>query len=219
MLGRSRVTVMLVVITAGCQRSAPASGAPAAEAPAGATRTGAVTALVASAELNRAANPSAVVDSARKLMLADSNDALVTVDSSGQPRVRTVRAFVDPPDATSPERGLTVWIMTRLSTRKVEQIRRHPLVTLYFNDDDKFSYATIMGSAIVHTDPEHPRAKRHYEVPVGADGPSSYAKFFWPDFPRDFVMIEVRPRWLEYMGPGVGNNRENWRPQAVEFTP
>jgi hypothetical protein len=39
----------------------------------------------------------------------------------------------------------------------------------------------------------------------------------WPDFPRDFVMPEVRARWLEYMGEGVDNHRETWRPQAVSF--
>ncbi len=90
-------------------------------------------------------------------------------------------------------------------------IRRHPQVTLYFNDDARVSYASIMGTAVVHTDPNHPGAKRHYD--------EGYARFFWPDFPRDFVMIEVRPRWLEYMGPGLGNDRQTWRPQSVVFAP
>jgi general stress protein 26 len=133
------------------------------------------------------------VDSARSLMQADSAVALVTVDSSGQPRVRTVRAFLDPVDPARLASGATVWVMTRLSTRKVDQIRAHPQVTLYFNNDDRQSYASIMGTAVVHTDPNHPGAKRHYD--------DEYVKFFWPDFPRDFVMLEIRPRWLEYLGP------------------
>ncbi len=170
-----------------------------------------VRAVIPRGELQLAANPTAVLDSARRLMLTDSNVALVSVDTDGQPRVRTVQAFVDPVDPLRPAAGVTVWVMTRLTTRKVEQVRRHPQVTLYFNNDAAFSYATIMGVAIVHTDPEHPGAKRHYDA--------DFAQFFWPDFPRDFVMLEIRPRWLEYMGPGVPNDRRNWRPQAVTFDP
>lgn len=173
------------------------------------SHTAAVT--VPMAELNLASDPRAVLDSARALMRSDSNMALVTVDRAGQPRIRTVRAFLDDPDPERPERGMTVWVMTRLSTRKIEQIRHHPEVTLYFNNDDRVSYATLMGIATVHTDPDHPGAKRHYD--------EEYARFFWPDFPRDFVMIEVQPTWLEYMGPGLWNDRETWRPQAVVFRP
>ena len=55
----------------------------------------------------------------------------------------------------------------------------------------------------------NPDAKRFYE-----DG---YKEFFWPDFPRDFVMIEVKPRWLEYLGPEIHAHGETWRPQAVVF--
>lgn len=161
------------------------------------------------AELLPAADAGALLSAARALMVADENVALVTVDSAGQPRVRSVRAFLDPVHPARPASGVTVWIMTRLDTRKVEQIRRHPQVALYFNDDAKVSYATIMGTAFVHTDPEHPGAKRHYDA--------EYATFFWPDFPRDFVMLEVRPRWLEFMGPDVPNDRRTWRPQSVVF--
>jgi general stress protein 26 len=166
---------------------------------------------IPSAELRPAVNPAALLDSARRLMLADSNVALVSVDADGQPRVRTVKAFVDPVDPARPASGVTVWVMTRLTTRKVEQIRRHPQATLYFNDDARLSYATVMGVATVHTDPEHAGAKRHYDA--------EYARFFWPDFPRDFVMLEIRPRWLEYIGPGVSNDETTWRPQSVTFEP
>jgi general stress protein 26 len=166
---------------------------------------------IPTAELRLAPNPRLVVDSARSLMRADSAAALVTIDPAGQPRVRTVRAFLDPVDPARLESGVTVWIMTRFSTRKVEQIRAHPQVTLYFNDDDRQSYASIMGTAIVHTDPSHPGAKRHYNA--------EYVRFFWPDFPRDFVMLEIRPRWLEYLGPGIANDPTTWRPQAVLFEP
>ena len=161
------------------------------------------------AELNLAPNPQALLDSARALMVADTNVALVTMDEAGQPRVRTVRAFLDPVDPTRPTSGATVWVMTRRSTRKVAQVRANPRVTLYFNEDDATRYVSIMGDAIVHTDPEHPGAKRHYDA--------AYAQYFWPQFPKDFVMLEIRPRWLEYMSPGMRPAQGSWRPQAVVF--
>ena len=166
---------------------------------------------VPTSELYKVASDSAILSAARALMIADSNVAVVTVDSVGQPRVRTTKAFVSPVDASDPAKGVTVWIMTRLATRKVDQIRNHPQVTLYFNSDDRIEYATIMGTATIHRDPNHPQAKAFYE-----DG---YKEFFWPDFPNDFVMIEVKPLWLEYLGPTVSGHAKTWRPQAVVLAP
>lgn len=161
-------------------------------------------------ELHKVATDSAILSAARALMIADSNVAVVTVDSMGQPRVRTTKAFVSPVDSTDPAKGVTVWIMTRLTTRKVDQIRRHPQVTLYFNSDDRIEYATVMGMATIHRDPNNAQAKKFYE-----DG---YKEFFWPDFPNDFVMIEVKPLWLEYLGPTIAAHSSTWRPQAVLLT-
>lgn len=160
-------------------------------------------------ELYKVASDSAILSAARALMIADSNVAVVTVDSMGQPRARTTKAFVSPVDSTDPAKGVTVWIMTRLTTRKVDQMRRHPQVTLYFNSDDRGEYATIMGTAIIHRDPNHPQAKAFYG--------NGYKGFFWPDFPNDFVMIEVKPVWLEYLGPTIAAHSSTWRPQAVVF--
>lgn len=158
-------------------------------------------------ELHKVSSDSAILSAARALMIADSNVAVVTVDSIGQPRIRTTKAFVSPVDAADPAKGMTVWIMTRLATRKVDQMRRHPQVTLYFNNDERTEYATLMGIATIHRDPNHPQAKAFYE--------NGYKEFFWPDFPNDFVMIEVRPLWVEYLGPTIAAHSDTWRPQAV----
>jgi general stress protein 26 len=162
-------------------------------------------------ELYRVDTPEAILKAARALMQSDENMALVTVDNEGQPRVRTVRAFLTDVDPLDVRRGMTVWVMTRDTTRKIKQIRKRPQVTLYFNDDAKVSYLTIMGTAVVHTDPNNPRVK-----PFVLDG---YKEFFWPQFPKGFVMLEIIPRWIEFMGPGIKNHKENWRPQSVEFPP
>lgn len=195
--------IVALSIAAACTAPDP----PPASANAGAASTR--EAAVPTGEFYKVLPDSVILKAARALMLADSNVAVVTVDSMGQPRVRTTKAFVSAVVPGNPAKGVTVWIMTRLGTRKVEQMRKHPQVTLYFNSDERVEYATIMGTAVIHTDAENPEAKAFYK-----DG---YAEFFWPDFPKDFVMIEVKPRWLEYLGPTVAAHPETWRPQAVVF--
>lgn len=190
--------VLTVSFAAGCSVPVPANAPPG-----GSTRD------VPRDELRMASDLGAVLEAARALMEVDAVVALATVDETGQPRVRSVRAFLDPVEPGRPASGFTVWVLTRLTTRKVDQIRAQPRVTLYFNDDAKGSYATIMGTAVVHTDSSHPGAMRHYE--------REDVTFFWPDFPRDFVMLEIRPRWLEFIGPGAANDDHTWRPQAVVF--
>ncbi len=77
---------------------------------------------------------------------------LITLDSNGVPRVRSV-------GVSDPEDDLTMWIGTRRTSRKVAQVRDNPNATLFFNFDDlsggyaKAFYASFMGLASVHTDP------------------------------------------------------------------
>lgn len=202
--------VAMLLCTAGTLVLTACSPRPAgpAEDPPGASSAEEVAAIPRD-ELRRATEAEEVLRGARALMEGDQNVALVTVDAGGRPRIRSVRAFLDPVDPSRRDRGFTVWVMTRFATRKVDQIRANPKVTLYFNDDAKGSYVSIMGTAVVHTDPTNPGAKRHYD--------DEDVKFFWPDFPRDFVMLQIQPEWLEYIGPGVSNDETTWRPQAVVF--
>ena len=159
-------------------------------------------------ELSLARDTAVVLDSADALIARDSSVGLVTVDESNRPRIRSVRAFRLKRPTTSRER-FTVFILTRTSTRKIDQIAKSPLVTLYFNEDQRAAYATIMGRATVHRDPKNPRLQSFLD--------SATVRFFWPAFPRDFVMIEVTPDWLEFIGPGLWNDPDTWRPQAVVF--
>jgi general stress protein 26 len=159
-------------------------------------------------ELSLARDTAVVLDSADALIARDSSVGMATVDEFNRPRIRTVRAFRLKRPSTARER-FTVFILTRTSTRKIDQITKNPLVTLYFNEDQCPAYATIMGRATVHRDPKNPRLQSFLD--------SAGVKFFWPAFPRDFVMIEVTPDWLEFIGPGLWNDPNTWRPQAVVF--
>jgi general stress protein 26 len=188
-----------MAIGAACSR-APDGGGPAA--------TTSTPPTVPRAELSLARDTALVLDSADALIARDSSVGLATVDESNRPRIRTVRAFRLEHPTTARER-FTVFILTRTSTRKIDQIAKNPLVTLYFNEDQHATYATIMGRATVHRDPKNPRLQSFLD--------SATVKFFWPEFPRDFVMIEVTPEWLEFIGPGLWNDPNTWRPQAVVF--
>jgi general stress protein 26 len=172
-----------------------------------ATTTGSLPSVPRS-ELSLARDTAVVLDSADALIARDSSVGLVTVDEFNRPRVRSVRPFRLKSPAMARER-FTVFILTRTSTRKIDQIAKNPLVTLYFNDDQRAAYATIMGRATVHRDPQNPRLQSFLD--------SATVRFFWPAFPRDFVMIEVTPDWLEFIGPGLWNDPDTWRPQAVVF--
>lgn len=159
-------------------------------------------------ELNLAADPRLVLDSAMALMQRDGTAALVSDDASGQPRIRSVGSFLRD-SARSDRERFTVFVLTRRSTRKLDQLARNPRVTLYYNDDARVSYATLMGRATIHRDPSAPQLQEFLD--------SATIAFFWPEYPADFVMLEIVPDWLEFMGPGAWNDPETWRPQAVVF--
>lgn len=159
-------------------------------------------------ELSLARDRVLVLDSAAALISRDSSVGMVTVDPDGRPRVRTVRAFRLANPQSEQER-FTIYVLTRPSTRKVDQLASNAAVTLYFNEDQRTTYATLMGRATLLRDPTLPRLKAFLD--------EGTVKFFWPDFPRDFVIIEVQPQWLEFIGPGLWNDPDTWRPQAVVF--
>ena len=159
-------------------------------------------------ELLLAGDAALLLDSADALLSRQPSAGLISVDAAGRPRVRSVGAFRRTRSATPRDR-FTVFVLTRPSTRKIEQLTRNPAVTLYFDEDDRTSYASIMGRATIHRDPELPRLQEFLD--------SATVRFFWPDFPRDFVILEVVPDWIEFMGPGLWNDPNNWRPHAVVF--
>ncbi len=160
------------------------------------------------AELSLALDTARLLDSAEALIARHPSVGFITVDAEGRPRARTVGAFRLARPASTRDR-FTIFVLTRTNTRKVEQLAVNPAVTLYFNEDPRMSYATIMGRATIHRDPQLPRLQEFMD--------SATIQFFWPKYPQDFIMLEITPEWLEFMGPGLWNDPDNWRPQAVIF--
>ncbi len=151
-------------------------------------------------ELYKADDETTILAAARAIIGDDPNCALITIDPEGQPRVRTVRA-------STPEEDMTIWIATRPSTRKVKQIQQNDKVALYFNDDAKSSYVSVMGRATLHDDLDTKEKKNFFD--------EDSLERFWPHFPDNYLLIRVEPIWIEVMGHGIEGHPETWRPQAV----
>lgn len=160
-------------------------------------------------ELYRVDDEAKILAAARAIVAEDPVAALITLDGNGVPRVRSV-------GVSDPENDLSMWIGTRRTSRKVEQLRANPHATLYFNFDDLTGdfasayYASFMGVASVHTDP----ATANKSAPD-----AETRKAYWPNFPDDYASIRFRPHWLEVTGHGIKGDKANWQPQAVVLRP
>jgi general stress protein 26 len=154
------------------------------------------------------AEPQDVSTPARAQLLAEATAlisrvryaALITVDGEGQPRSRVVDAF-------APEEDFTIWIATRPTTRKVQQILAHPAVTLYYWDPEERSYLSIMGRGEIINDLATKQRLRR----------DSDSDRLYPDFPADYVLIKVTPTWMEGLLPGFRGDPQTWAPVTVAF--
>ncbi len=144
----------------------------------------------------------AVLKAARELMVKARYCGLVTLDAAGQPQARVVDAF-------EPEADFTVWIATNPLTRKVQEIRADPRVTLLYVSGAE-GYVTVIGQARLVSDPAE-KARRWKE---------DWAAFY-KDGNRgeDYQLIRVTPRRLEVVSyaHGVLNDPTTWKPVSVEL--
>jgi len=147
--------------------------------------------------------PAPLLDVARGLVERARYCALITIGPDGRAESRIVDAFV-------PEADWTVWIATKPITRKVEQIRRDPRVTLAYWDAGTMGYVTLLGDAELVDDPAE-KAKRW----------KAEWRPFYADENRgkDYLLIRFTPRRLEALSPAEGllGDPETWRPEQYDF--
>jgi general stress protein 26 len=92
------------------------------------------------------ADSAKVLAAAREIMTAQPYCALITLDETGLPQIRTMNPF--PPDD-----GMVVWMATNSRSRKVEQIKKDPRVSLYYsNHTTAIGYVAITGKAVLVDD-------------------------------------------------------------------
>lgn len=143
-------------------------------------------------------------------MQADPDAGFVTVDAENRPRIRSVRAWLLDVHGTDSLNAMTVWVLSLASSRKIRDIEGNHHVALYFDDDEAISYLSISGTAILHRDPDDPKVRAFLDD-------EETKSYFWPEFPAEFVVVEVRPRWLEFMSLELPPEMKTWQPQAVVF--
>ncbi len=143
-----------------------------------------------------------LIAAAREIMLAQTYCALITIDESGRPQVRTMNPF-------PPEEDMTVWIATNTNTRKVQHIRKDPRVCLYYADHSKATgYVAITGRALLVDDmSEILKRKRAY----------------WDQaFPglRNIVLIKVIPEQIDVLNykQDVVADPVTWRTPTIDMT-
>ncbi len=127
----------------------------------------------------------------------------ITVDADGQPQARIV-------DPIAPDADFTIWFATNPLTRKVDQVRRNPQVTLSCFDAGTSSYVTLLGRGSLVTDVDE--KQRHWKnewaaiYPNGAKG-------------DDFMLIRIAPARLEVVSEsrGLVGDAKTWLPLTIDF--
>jgi general stress protein 26 len=127
---------------------------------------------------------------AHELINESSYCGLVTVDSAGQPHVRTMNPFPVGED-------FIIWFATSRTSRKVQEIRNNPKVSVYFSDHNTAKgYVNLSGKAEVLDDKELlVKMKRAYWEGI-------------PDWQDIFVLIKIVPGKLEVINYKQGVNND-----------
>lgn len=142
-----------------------------------------------------------LITAAREIMKTARFCALVTLDQTGQPHVRTMDPF-------TPEENMVVWFGTNATTRKVKEIRNDPRVTLYYADPGGSGYVTITGIAHI-VDDKQEKLKWWKEE----------WNEYYGDKKNNYILIKVIPERLDILSYkyGITGDPENWRTPSIEF--
>lgn len=142
-----------------------------------------------------------LMNAARVIMTSAETCALITLDQEGRPRVRAMDPF-------NPDDDFTVWMGTNANSRKVDQIKNDPRVTLYYLENDASGYVMIHGTAYLVNDQEEKdkRWKTEWEA-------------FYPDDREAYLLIQIIPEWMEVVSytHGIIGDPISWEPPRVTF--
>ena len=143
-----------------------------------------------------------IIAAARELMAAQTYCALITVDQTGRPHVRTMNPF-------PPEEDMTVYMATSSRSRKVQEIRNDSRVCVYYADHSKATgYVALSGRAVLIDDmKEIQKRKRAY-----------WDQAFDPGL-KNLVLIKVVPERLDVLNykQGVTADHVTWRTPSIEM--
>lgn len=146
-------------------------------------------------------NKDQIILAAREIIQETTYCGLATVDSSGQPQLRTMNPF-----PLNDE--FIIWFATARTSRKVKEIKNNPKVSVYFADHiNAKGYVNISGIAEVIDDKELLlNMKRDYWNGI-------------PNWQEIFVLIKIVPRSLEVINykQGLVNDPGSFKAPSIEL--
>ena len=162
-------------------------------------------ALPSAAQTPPAAAPSRadIAAGAKDIIQKARYATLVTIGLDGHPQARIV-------DPMTTDGDFITWIATNPLTRKVNEIRRNPRVTLLYFDAVSSSYVTLVGRAALVTDAAE--KARHWK--------EEWSPFYETrDGKKDFTLIRVTPARLEIVSAALGlvGDPKTWLPLSLSF--
>jgi len=142
-----------------------------------------------------------LIAAAREIMGMQKYCALITLDSLGRPHARTMNPF-------PPEEDMTVWIATNSRSRKAAEIRRNPVVCLYYADHNNAQGCVAITGRAVLVDDQAEKMKRKREYWTQA----------FPDW-KYLVLIKVIPETMDVLNYRMGmlNDPVTWKTPTVVF--
>lgn len=138
---------------------------------------------------------------ARSIIDSTTYCILATVDSTGSPRLRPMEPF-------SPDSDMTIWLGTNRYSRKVNEIKNNPTVTLTYLSPDNLGYVSVYGTAELINDQT---AKEYWWKPKWSA--------FYLDKNDMYLLIKVTPVRIELIDYlyGVSGDSKTWTPAIINF--
>lgn len=158
-----------------------------------------LTGLEVSAQTN--VNRDTLLLAAREIISETTYCGLVTIDSTGQPQIRTMNPFPANDE-------LITWFATSRDSRKVREIRNNPKVCVYYADHvNAKGYVNITGNAEVIDDKELLISKK---------------RDYWQSMPNwqdIFVLIKIVPASIEVVNykHGVNNDPKTFKAPSIDL--
>jgi len=147
-------------------------------------------------------NRDTVILAAHEIINETTYCGLVTIDSSGQPQIRTMNPFPGVKD------DFVIWFATSRTSRKVGEIKNNPKVCVYFaNHVNAKGYVNVNGSATVIDD-------RELLIKMKRD--------YWngmPNWQDIFVLIKIIPNSIEVINykHGLNNDPATFKAPGIRF--
>ncbi len=144
-------------------------------------------------------NRDTILVAAREIINETTYCGLVTIDSTGQPQVRTMNPF-------PANDKLITWFATSRTSRKVREIRNNPKVCVYYaNHMSAKGYVNITGTAEIIDNKELLiKMKRDYWESL-------------PNWQNIFVLIKIVPKTVEVINykHGLNNDPNTFRAPSI----